>query len=319
MAKNIVIDTDPGVDDIMAMLLAHKLPELNLRGLTTVAGNVDVEQGTENALKVLKYIGADHIPVAKGFPKPLLRKYENAEGVHGSNGMAGVEIPKPKRGPIDQHAVDFIIESAREYDNFILAGVGPLTNIAIALRKDPGIKDEIERLMIMGGAFHMKGNAAPRSEYNIYTDPEAARMVLESDIPTTIVPLDTTTKVPVKRRVIDNLKEGKTPEAELAHRVLRRFVKQVKKNFGIVPSIHDAVAVYLGTGSRPVETREVPVSVETRGKLTYGETVGEFRTRGRAWQGLVNEHPPEIKVEVCVDADPGEFYGAFVDYLTTEK
>lgn len=314
MAKNIIIDSDPGVDDIIAILFAHKLPDLNIEGVTTVAGNVGVEQGTQNALRVLSYIGADDIPVAKGFNKPLVKEYHKATEVHGGNGMAGVKLPKADKEPVDQHAVDFIIKKAKELGKVTLVPVGPLTNTAIALRKEPGIKENIDKIYLMGGAFRTKGNSAPLSEFNVYTDPEAARMVFQSDIPIAVGPLDATMRVPMKEPMIEDLKEGKTPEAKLAYKILKRHYKQMLKKFDTEPHMHDALAVYMTTGSQLVSYEKGPVSVETKGELTYGETVGDFR--GRApWRGVVGQHPSSEEVEVAMDVDKGEFYGVMIETL----
>lgn len=190
----IIIDTDPGQDDAMTILLALASPEIELLGVTTVAGNVPVAQTTENAIKALDLVGRSDIPVHAGAERPLLRPPVNATHVHGQTGFEGVDLPPPSRPATPGHALDFIIDTvmAHPAGEITICTIGPMTNLALALAREPALRTRIGRIVAMAGAFSEVGNITPAAEFNVYVDPHAAQMVLASDIPIVMLPLDVT-------------------------------------------------------------------------------------------------------------------------------
>lgn len=190
----IIIDTDPGQDDALTILLALASPEIDLLGVTTVAGNVPLTQTTENALKTLDLAGRPDIPVHAGADRPLLRPGVTATHVHGRTGFEGVDLPPPSRPPTPEHAVDFIIRSVMENlpGTVTLCTIGPLTNIALALGREPRLRERIGQIVMMGCAFSEVGNITAAAEFNVYVDPHAAEMVFASGVPLVVFPLDVT-------------------------------------------------------------------------------------------------------------------------------
>ena len=190
----IIIDTDPGQDDALTILLALASPEIDLLGVTTVAGNVPLTQTTENALKTLDLAGRPDIPVHAGADRPLLRPGVTATHVHGRTGFEGVDLPPPSRPPTPGHAVDFIIRSVMENPpgTVTLCTIGPLTNIALALGREPCLRERIGQIVMMGCAFSEVGNITAAAEFNVYVDPHAAEMVFASGVPLVVFPLDVT-------------------------------------------------------------------------------------------------------------------------------
>ncbi|MBC8497508.1 nucleoside hydrolase, partial [Candidatus Bathyarchaeota archaeon] len=196
--EHIIIDTDPGVDDALAILLAFASPELNVEAVTIVVGNVSLEQGSVNALKLLEFLGVDDVPVAAGAVKPMLRGSRDARSVHGDTGLGEAVLPEPRLRLDSRTAVEVILQKADEYEGELtLIPVGPLTNIAAAVLARPRIVEQLERVVIMGGAFGLtpygKGNVNSVAEFNIWHDPEAAQVVFDSGVPLTAVGLDVTT------------------------------------------------------------------------------------------------------------------------------
>src|SRR5438067_4137929 len=186
----VIIDTDPGVDDALALLLAMRSPELKIEGITPVAGNVPLELTLPNALRMVEIAGRTDIPVAAGAKAPLVRRLVTAAYAHGENGLGGAVFPEPKTKPIAQPAAEFIRDVVRKYPHEVtLIPVGPLTNIATALNLDPELAGIVKSLVMMGGSLS-GGNITPAAEFNIYVDPEAARIVFQSGIPITMVGLD---------------------------------------------------------------------------------------------------------------------------------
>lgn len=193
----IIIDTDPGQDDAIALLLAAASPELELLGVTTVAGNVPLALTTLNARKVLELAGRRDVPICAGADRPLDVPLVTAEHVHGDTGLNGVDLPEPTLALDGRHAVDFIVQTLREREagSVTLCQLGPLTNIALALRQAPDIAPRIRRIVLMGGGFFEGGNVTPAAEFNFYVDPQAAHEVFTSGVPITMAPLDVTHEV----------------------------------------------------------------------------------------------------------------------------
>src|SRR5215467_15086458 len=198
--QRIIFDTDPGLDAALALLLALASPDVQLEAITTVSGNVHVDLTTRNALSLLELTGRTTIPVARGCDRPIVRQPVNADYVHGQNGMGGIALPEPQLQPVNQHAVDLIIEKIMDAPREIsLVPVGPLTNIAMALRKEPRIAENVREVVIMGGALRVPGNVTPVAEFNVYADPHAAHMVFSADWPVRLVSLDVTQQTALAR------------------------------------------------------------------------------------------------------------------------
>ncbi len=285
----ILLDCDPGHDDAIALLLALASPELELRGVTTVAGNQTLEKTTANAIRVLDFAGRNDVPVARGADRPLLRDPFVAAYVHGDTGLDGPDLPPPQREPIAQHAVDFLKEHV---DGATLVPVGPLTNVALLLAQHPQAKPK--RIVLMGGAIGL-GNVTPAAEFNIWADPEAAARVFASGIELTMIGLDVTHQALLMNEDAEHLRaSGRTGRmvAEL-YDFFHRFHADIY-GFGGSP-IHDAVALAYVFRPDLVETKHCQVAVECDSELTRGRTVVDLWNR-------TGEAVPNAHVGVGVDA-----------------
>src|ERR1051326_1178405 len=210
--RHIILDTDPGIDDALALFLALASPEVQLEAITTVSGNVDVAFTTYNALTLLELAGRTDIPVARGCDRPLIRQPFNAAFVHGDNGLGGLQLPEPHIQPLAEHAIEVIIEKVMAAPKEItLVAIGPLTNIALALRQEPRIVEQVQEVVIMGGALLVPGNDTPEAEFNIYVDPQAAHIVLHAGWPIRLVSLDATTRTVLQREQIQTLAHSESP------------------------------------------------------------------------------------------------------------
>jgi purine nucleosidase len=207
----IILDTDPGVDDALAILLALRSSELKVEALTPVAGNVPLDFTLPNALKLLELAGRTDVPVAAGASTPLVRSLVTAKAVHGNNGLGGVELPAPKIRPVSETASELIRRIVRTIPGEIsIVAVGPLTNVATALRSDPSLAQMIRSIVVMGGSLS-RGNVTPAAEFNFYVDPEAARIVFDAGVPLTMVGLDVTRKALARQEHLKILDAAKTP------------------------------------------------------------------------------------------------------------
>lgn len=278
--KKIILDCDPGHDDMIAIILACSSDEIDLMGITTVAGNQTGDKTFINTLKVLTLINRIDIPVARGFDKPIFRKLTVAPRIHGVSGLDGADLPEPniellnRVKTLNMHAVDFIIKSVKESDEKVtIVPTGPLTNTAIALLKEPSIKDNIDRIILMGGAVY-DSNITPASEFNIYVDPEAAKIVFESEIPITMVGLDVTNKAILTFKDIEELNNLHGRVSGVIAPLLKFFAQANKDFFGIGGApLHDALAVSYIIMPDIIKTKYLNVTIETEGKHTRGRTV----------------------------------------------
>jgi inosine-uridine nucleoside N-ribohydrolase len=279
--SRVMIDTDPGVDDALALLLAMRSPELKIEAITVVAGNVPLDLGLPNALRMVEIAGRKDIPVAAGARTPLLRRLITATYVHGENGLAGAVFPDPTLKPITEAAADVIQDTASKYPSEItLITIGPLTNIAAALHADPDLARKIPRLVMMGGSLS-GGNITPAAEFNIYVDPEAARTVFQSGIPITMVGLDVTRKTSLTEDHVRTLEAAQNPVSQAAAKIARRAIEQHReRGFVVGPNMHDSLAVAGFLDPSLLTLKEYYVDVETSGELTAGETVGYSPTAG---------------------------------------
>ena len=306
--RHVIIDTDPGVDDALALILAFNSPELKIEAVTTVAGNVNQEKAHKNALKILEFLGIRQIPVARGAAKPLLQEASDAEEIHGKTGLGDAVLPEPRLRSDERSAVELILEKAKDLrGELTLVVVGPLTNIASAILAEPGVVDEVAALVIMGGAFNVSpyghGNVTAVAEFNVWYDPEAARIVFNSGIPVTAVGLDVTThpdNLLTKSRLEEIEKLG-TRRARLVADLCRSLVHR----FGGL-SLHDPLAVAAALDPSLVRTERFFVDVETVGELTRGQTVAYRRDPKHVW----SRRKPNV--DVCVSVEGERFLKLFM-------
>lgn len=292
MSTRVVIDCDPGHDDAMAILLALASPELDLVGVTTVAGNQTLDKTTRNALVALEVGGRADIPVAAGADAPLCRELRTAAHVHGETGLDGPELPEPSARPVDTHAADFLAELIEPES--VLVPMAPLTNIALLLERHPDVRERIDRIVWMGGAI-AEGNITPAAEFNAFVDPEAAAAVFASGIAITMIGLDVTHKALFTRAHAEQLREAGRAGRFVAE--LSDFFQRFhERSYGFEGSpIHDAMAVAHVIDPTLVTTRHVNVAVETRSELCDGRTVVDLRG--------VTGRPENADVGVDVDAE----------------
>lgn len=275
MTKKVILDCDPGHDDAIAIILAaSKISDLDIEAITTVAGNVEVEKNTINALKVCDVIGLDNVPVAQGSKRPLFKEPAIAGEIHGETGLDGPDLPdKPSKQSIEKHAVDVIIEKILNSKEAItLVATGPLTNIALAMIKEPEIISEIKEIVLMGGGTF--GNWTPAAEFNIWVDAEAAKVVFDSGISIAMFGLNVTHKALATENRINDLAQIDNPVAQFVVDLLGFFGESNKEVFGFDgPPIHDACTIAYLIDPSIFELDHVHVDVETKGEFTYGMTV----------------------------------------------
>lgn len=300
----VVLDCDPGQDDAMAILLAAR--HLDVVGITTVHGNQSLDKVTRNALQVLTLAGLEHIPVHPGAARPLVGEAHHAAEVHGDSGLDGARLPEAGVGPRARHAVDFIRAAAVEHAPLTLVATGPLTNVAIALRLDPTLAERLERISLMGGAV-AAGNVTPVAEFNVWADPEAARLVFASGVPIRMSGLDLTHQALVGPRELDRLRGGGGRVAGACADLLGFYSRRVRARTGLAGApLHDPCAVAWTVDPGLVEARPMHVDVELRGELTRGMTVCDTRPVPEGTE----EQPANAQVGLRLDAD------AFLDLFT---
>lgn len=285
--QSIIIDTDPGQDDAVAILLAMASPELSILGITAVAGNVPLDLTLRNALKICELAGKPETAVYRGCDRPLARKLITAEYIHGKTGLDGADLPEPEMRPRETHAVDFIIETIRSEpeSSVILCPIGPLTNIASAILRAPDIMARVQRIVLMGGAYFEVGNVTPTAEFNIYVDPEAADTVLRSGIPIVMLPLDVTHKALTSAARVQAFRDMGTRVGEAVAGLTDFFERFDVRKYGSKGApLHDPCVIAYLLSPGIFEGREVNVRVETRSELTLGMTVVD-------WWGVTSRDP----------------------------
>ncbi len=307
MTVPVLIDTDPGHDDAIAILLALASPEVEVLGLTTVGGNSRLENTTRNALTILEVAERTDIPVAAGCDHPLIRPLRIADHVHGKSGMDGPRLDPPSTKPVDAHAIDFLAEKLRESPEPVtLVPIGPLTNIALFLRRYPRLTEAIRRVVLMGGAIGL-GNTTPAAEFNVWSDPEAADIVFRSGLDITMVGLDVTHQARLGRSHGDRLRPTGRCGAFVAD-LLEFFVQFHERVYGLDSSpIHDAVAMADVIWPDLLQADRFHVAVETASALTAGRTVVD------RWRVTGNE--ANARVGLAIDGD--RFGGLLVQRLST--
>jgi inosine-uridine nucleoside N-ribohydrolase len=295
LPERIVLDCDPGHDDAIALLLALASPEVELLGVTTVAGNQTLEKTTANAIRVLDFVGRDDIPVAAGADRPLVRERQVASHVHGETGLDGPDLPPPQREPLDEHAVEFL---ARHVGGATLVAVGPLTNVALLLARHPETRPD--RIVLMGGAIGL-GNITPAAEFNIWEDPEAAARVFESGIEVTMIGLDVTHQALLMSEHAERLR-GTGRTGRMVAELFDFFHGYHRRVYGLDGSpIHDAVALAYVFRPELVRTEHRNVVVDTGPELSRGRTYVDLWRR--------TERPPNARVGVDIDG------AGFIDLL----
>lgn len=305
--EKVILDVDPGIDDALALLLAVGSPELEILGVTTVAGNTVLEKTSANARRVLEYVGRGEIPVYAGASKPIARPLSTAEHVHGSDGLGDTGIPAPHE-PTRPGAARFIAETVRTHPGEVaIIATGPLTNLALAFILYPGTARLVKNVVIMGGAYHLtpygRGNVTPLSEFNIYTDPEAADIVFNSGTPLTCVGLDVTTNPSAKmdRKRYAEMNTLKSRRAELASAIARYQVER----FGEV-EVHDPMAVAAALKPEFFQIVEMKVQVLRNNDASRGATVAVKPREGERGNA-----------RICVDVDGEEFWRLLISRLSS--
>ncbi|MEM7732551.1 MAG: nucleoside hydrolase [Pseudomonadota bacterium] len=278
-ARKIIIDTDPGQDDAVAILLALASPELDLLALTCVAGNVPLPLTTQNARKIAELANRPDLPIYAGCDAPLNRPLITAEHVHGRTGLDGPTLPDPTMALADGHAVDFLIDTLRtQYEDTItLVPIGPLTNIATALTRAPDIAPRIREIVLMGGAHFAGGNVTPSAEFNIYVDPEAAQIVFRSCAPITVLPLDVTHKAlvtPAHTAAFNALHNAAGPAVAAMTEFFERYDREKYGQEGA--PLHDPCTIAYLIDPTLFTGRHVNVEIETTSPLTLGMTVMDW-------------------------------------------
>jgi inosine-uridine nucleoside N-ribohydrolase len=302
MTVPVLVDTDLGLDDALALLLAFRTPGWRVQAVTVVAGNVPLEQGVGNVARLLGVVRPDPPPVvAVGAPGPRARPLTTATHFHGEDGLGGLARELPE-GLLSRHpgdAADLMLACARQWsDRLVVVALGPLTNVAAAIDRDVAALRGVRCLVVMGGAVAVGGNATAAAEYNIYADPEAAACVLAAGLPVILVPLDVTRQVVWRAGRVERLAGASDPVARVAYEIARRglVAGHAAGDGGVV--MHDPLAVAVAHDSSLVETALLPVAVETAGTLTRGATVVDRRAPA-PWHTI----EPNCRVALRVDAE----------------
>jgi purine nucleosidase len=278
--RKIIIDTDPGQDDAVAILLALASPEeIEVLGITAVAGNVPLHLTEKNARIVCELAGRPDTLVFAGCDAPIKRKLVTAEHVHGKTGLDGPQLAEPKMPLQDQHAVDFIIETIRTEPSgtVTLCPIGPLTNIAVAFERAPDIIARVQEIVLMGGAYFEVGNITPAAEFNIYVDPEAAKIVFGAGVPLVVMPLDVTHKALTTKPRIDAFRALKTPVGDMVAAWTDFFERFDMEKYGSEGApLHDPCTIAYLIAPHLFAGRHINVEIETESPLTLGMTVADW-------------------------------------------
>lgn len=307
MPHKIILDCDPGHDDAVALLLAHGSPEIELLAVTTVVGNQTLEKVTRNALAIARVANITGVPFAAGCDRPLVRTIENAPDIHGESGMDGPELPEPTVELDSRHAVDLIIDTVMSHEpgTVTLVPTGGLTNIAMAVRKEPRLAERVKEVVLMGGGYHV-GNWSAVAEFNIIIDPEAAHIVFNEKWPLTMVGLDLTHQALATDEVAERIAAVGTKPAKFVGELLEFFGHTYKDAQGFdFPPVHDPCAVAYVIDPSVMTTQRVPLDVELTGTLTLGMTVADFR----------DPAPADCNTSVAMELDQDKFWGLVVDAL----
>jgi purine nucleosidase len=280
MARKIIIDTDPGQDDAVAILTALASPaDFDILGIVAVAGNVTLAQNARNALKVVELSGRKDIAVYAGCERPLRRTLVTAEHVHGETGLDGPDLPAPKLQVEALHGVDFIIETLIDHEpgTVTIAALGPLTNVAMAMVKEPRIIPRIQEIVLMGGGYFEMGNITPAAEFNIYVDPDAADVVLRSGVPITMLPLDVTHMMQSTPARLDRIRAIGNKAGQAVYDMLSFSERFDLEKYGTEGApLHDPCVIAYMLRPDLFQGRHINVVIETASELTIGMTVADY-------------------------------------------
>ncbi len=319
--RRVIIDTDPGTDDAMAIILALNSPEFKVEALTVVPGNVDARQGLENALKIVSLAGRCDVAVAAGAQHPLNQKLITAQFWHGKNGLADVELPPSKCKPDARFGPDLIIEMVHRYPHEItLIPVGPLTNIALAVSKDPSIAFLVKDIVIMGGSI-TGGNVNGAAEANIYNDPEAAQIVFNAGWMVTMVGSDVGERTLITRKYLAELQSSHGPESDFVAKIAAFYLTRSEKSGYSGAAMYDPLAVGIALDPTLGTLKEMHVDVESKGEFTRGETVANRMgsNENNVLHGDHYEIEGAIKLQpnarVCMASDAARFLELFVSRI----
>ncbi|MEE2991768.1 MAG: nucleoside hydrolase [Gemmatimonadota bacterium] len=314
MVRRVILDTDTGVDDALAILLAMRSPELHVEAITAVSGNIHVDHCVRNILMTLDVLDLDTMPdVARGESQPLVNPLTFADDIHGGDGLGNISdlldadgvrlYPDPANRVSPKHAVDLILERIHTYpDELSLIAVGPLTNVARAIIKNPVRMRRLSEIIIMGGAFETYGNMTPTSEFNLYADPHAAQVVCDAGIPLVFVPLDVTMKSILTTDMITRYADPGTPAAVFVRDCTEQYIEFHRQHRDVDGCfLHDPLAVAVAFQENLVTMAPARVDVETAGDLTSGMTVSDLRPSA--------DLPPNARV--CMKLDAGAFVTLF--------
>lgn len=303
----IILDTDPGADDALAILLMLASPEIQLEAITTVHGNVNIDKTTRNALALLEFLKAD-IPVARGCSRPLVKSPHNwGDAVHGASGLGQTKLPEPETKPVDLHAVDYLIQRfLAEPKELTLFAIGPLTNLAMAIRKEPRFAESVKELVIMGGAVRSGGNVTPLAEFNIHEDPHAAHIIFNSGMPITLIPLDVTYKCLLTPADIEWMMKIGSPIPGFIRDVMADYMAFYSKYEGFAGcALHDPLTVAVLIAPELLHIEEHYVDVDISGGVSTGKTYADFMK--------VAKRPANVKV--ALDVKGREFVDLFVERM----
>ncbi|MFD0693236.1 nucleoside hydrolase [Paenibacillus sp. GCM10027628] len=308
MKKKVILDVDTGVDDALGILLAIRSGDMDVLGITTVNGNVSLDQATDNTCKILQLLGMEQaIPVVKGANEPLMRPAFFEHRVHGRDGLGGALSDMPVHmKTAEGHACDFIVDQVRKHAGEVtLVMTAPLTNLALAVMKHPELVQQVNEVIVMGGVVQGFGNVTPTAEYNMYVDPEAAKIVFHAGFPKlTLVGLDVTRKALLTEKHIQEL--GDSTIARYVQASTADYMQRYFERNGVrACALHDPLAVGVALRKSLVTTRHYYVDVETKSELCDGQTVCDFQ----------NRLSKEANIHVCTDVSADEFLELFIHAL----
>lgn len=312
---HVVLDCDPGHDDMLAILLAAK--HLEVVTITTVHGNQSLDRTTANALKIVELGGLQHIPVSRGLARPLLGEAVYAPEVHGESGLDGVTLPDPTATIADVDAVQAIIELSRRYDDLVVVPTGPLTNVAAALIVDPGLAGRISEISLMGGSLTF-GNSTPAAEFNIWADPEAADIVFTSGIPIRMFGLNVTRLASATATRIERIRAVDTHVTRTVADLLDFYRESLHRVYGLAgASLHDPLAVATLIRPELFELRPMHVGIELTGTRTRGMTVCDYRhaTAGPLQGKDAVRRGEAANAQVAVEIDVDGFFDLLTETL----
>ena len=305
-ATPILFDCDPGHDDAIALVMAHRSPAIRLLGVTTTCGNAEVEKTTSNAIRVLDAVGATDVPVAQGCVRPLGRPLVlgTADGPSGLEGSP--YLPPPSRAPMPEHAVDFLARSLRDAtEPLTIVATGPLSNIGLLVLKHPDVLPKIGRLIWMGGVFYRKSEIITPTEFNAFCDPEALRIVLDARLPLTLVGLDVTMQVLIEAPQYAELATIDTPLGRLVNDWLLFYEKLHRNAMGVGGAMHDPLALALVIDPTLVRTRPAHIAVDLSATHAFGATVADF------W----GERGEPDNASIAVEVDSDRFFALMFSLL----